>query len=102
MIKTVGIIAIKLKTANNFLHNLIGEMPYKNIKNVINHGDNCYVELIDGTIYKTIPSNDGARGHRFTDLYLQNGLDKKFINCIAMPFLISHDDGSDPTITYFD
>jgi hypothetical protein len=102
MIKTVGVIAIKLETASKFLHDLIGEMPYKNIKNIIDRQNNCYAELVDGTIYKTVPSNDSARGHRFTDLYLQHGLDQEFINYIAMPFLIAHDDGSEPTVTYFD
>ena len=101
MIKTVGVIATKLEDANEFLNNLIGEMPYKNVKTVKKIQNNIYCELTDGTIYKTVASNDSARGHRFTDLYLQKGLDQCFVDYIAMPFLISHDDGSDPTITWF-
>lgn len=101
MRKTVGIISIKPETAKEFFNNLIGEMKYKNIKNVIIRNNDCYAELTDGTVYKTVPSSDSARGHRFTDLYLQNGLDREFIDCIAMPFLMPHDDGSDPAVMYF-
>lgn len=102
MIKTIGIIAIKREDANKYLENLVGEMKYKDINNLVKSSHNYQVELSDGTRYLSLPCNNFARGHKFTDLYIQCGVEQEFIDCVALPSLMPHDDGSDPTITYFD
>lgn len=100
--KKVGIVAIDIKTAKEYFNNIIGEIKYKDIKTIIKNFNKYFAELIDGTIYEVIPASEVARGYKFTDLYIQKGIDKKLIASVILPMLYRHDDGSESTITYFE
>jgi hypothetical protein len=100
MNKIIGIMAKTKERGIQFLDDLIGEMKFKDVKNYVRNINKCEVELSNGTTYKVVPGNVSSRGYKFTDLYLDKDLDQEFINCIALPSLITWGD-NEPTITYF-
>jgi len=102
MEKTVGIIAKNIRTANNFLNDFVGELPYKSVQSLYNRNGKACAELMDGTTYRVIAADQTLRGQRLSDVYIQEGVDQNFIDSVIFPFLVAHDDKSEPSITYFD
>ena len=101
MKKTVAIFSKNLRTSLAFFEELIGNMLYRDIVRISKNPGRCYVETVDETIYKVVPANVAVRGSRFTDAYILEGVEQAFIDGVIMPSLVPHDDGSEPTITYF-
>jgi hypothetical protein len=99
----IGIIAKNISVANEVFDKLIGEIKYKDVSRVSKtKGAKWEAVLKDGTLYRVTTHDDTARGHRFTDLYIQKGIDELSLQRVVYPWLINHEDGSNPTIIWFD
>jgi len=98
MKRYVGIFGKDKQDADNFLDSLELQNVKEVIKNVIIHR----VYLEDGSMFESFKAGFYAKGHKFTDVYIQNKIGKDIIYDIIIPTLILHDDGTDPSINYFD
>ncbi len=56
--------------------------------------------LDNGSTYRLLPDNVICKGHRFTDLYIQNGVNENFVKDIASSWLVLHRDATEPTLNY--
>jgi len=105
--RSVGIFAKTSQDGEVFFDKIIGEMLYKDVAKVNKKKVNkrqliCHAELVNGMTYDTVSIDESSCGRRFTDVYIQKGIDQSFINCVIMPFLFHYDNLPEPTATYFE
>jgi hypothetical protein len=91
----------KKGTGRKFFNSLIDNIKFKDVE-YFRDDMLVYMCLKDGTEYKLVIANETSRGHRCTDVYIQNGIEKNIIDCVILPTCYPHKNSSDPSITYFD
>lgn len=98
----VAVFGITFQSGKRFFDELIDRLNISEIISLVENHNRCECQTVNGTIYRLLPSSETARGHRYTDVYIQNGIDIDIIHSVILPSLWIHEDGSDPTVTYYD
>ena len=82
-----------------FLENLIGEMKYKEIKQVKRNSHDFLVELANGDIYQVVSASQNSRGHKCDKAYVDRSVDLEILNCVIKPAILHSE--ADEQIIYF-
>jgi hypothetical protein len=93
----IGIFGKNTAEAKEFLENIVGEMKYKEVKNVIKFPPSGYeVNLINGTTYRVLVAGDVVRGHKIDKAYVSRNVSVDFINRVLIGLFLG-----DVDIEYF-
>lgn len=71
--------------AEKVFQELIEHMPSEYIVSVRRRGSEMVANFIDGSLLRMIPTNDASRGQRYTELYVQAGIDINIYEKIIAP-----------------
>jgi hypothetical protein len=97
--RRIGIIGKTTSSADRFLTWFIHETNPKDISRI--RLKPYKLEMINGDEYRVVPANNSSRGHRFQQLFIEVGADRDFINCVALPSLVSYNAKSEDAAIYF-
>lgn len=96
------VFAKNIQKGINFLDNLIGELKYKEVKNVIKDKNGMFVELHNGETYKVVLATLCSRGHRCDKAYIEKGIDEEILNKVIYPCLSHCKIPTDMQIIWFE
>lgn len=103
MSNKIGIFGKTVKQSNDFLEWLVYHISaYKEdieIDHIIPYGRK--IQLKNGDLYISLPSTNYSRGYKFNQIFIEIGTDLIFIDCVAIPLIISSDIPEEDRVIYF-
>ncbi len=76
--------------ANYKLEELLNNMKYGDVLNVMKSYNQFVVTMKNGDIYKSVTASDNARGHRWHYAYIDSSINSELIDCVILPKFVSN------------
>lgn len=73
--------------ARNKLDEILGELKYKEVKQVKKSKSGYTIELNDGTFYRTVSASNNARGYKCEKAFIDYNIDIEIIQNVIEPCL---------------
>lgn len=83
--KKIGIYCKNREWGRECFQHIISQIPKEMIDKVINSKSKSYCSLTNGDTITVVSASDNARGYKFTDAIVQDGVDREILNLIVYP-----------------
>lgn len=75
--------------ANYKLEELLSNMKYGDVLNIMKSCNQFVVTLKNGDVYKSVAANDTARGHKWQYAYIDGNISAEALDCVVLPSFVA-------------
>ncbi len=83
--KKIGIYCKDREWGKQCFERVVSQIPQEMIDKVINSKSRMHCSLINGDTINVVSASDNAKGYKFTDAIVQDGVDRDILNLIVYP-----------------